>query len=182
MGAPDIATNGSRPGWPPPLYFLPPEALDALPACLRLLLRSHVNGGRRLLTGTQTTAARTGIVSLPLSLSAHRHYSPACPWCRPIARRPAGPGGSTSSATSTSSRPSPSPWSALSTCKCGLAFPRCLRRLTLLGSAAKDSDLLLPARPRPSQAPRLPTTPTPFASARLSTSYGPLPCSPEPRG
>lgn len=153
-------SNGARPGWPPPLYFLPPEVLDALPACVHLFLRSPVNGGRRLLSGTQTTASRTGKVSL-LPLSVRRQCSPACPWYRPIVRRPAGPGASTSSATSTSSRPSPSPWSAQSTCKCGPAFPRCFHRLTFLVCAAKGSNLLLPARPRLSQAPRLRTAQTP---------------------
>lgn len=52
-----------------------------------------------------------------------RSYS-ACLWCRPIAHRRAGPGGSTNSATSTSSKPSPSPWSAPLTCKYGAASAR----------------------------------------------------------
>ena len=57
--------NVARSGRLPPLYFLPPETPAALPACVRLLGRFLVNGGRRLLSGTQITAARTGNVSLP---------------------------------------------------------------------------------------------------------------------
>lgn len=64
MEALDIAAVSSEiglvVGWPPPLYFLPPEAPDALPACFPLLLRSHVNGGWRLLRGTQITATGKG--------------------------------------------------------------------------------------------------------------------------
>jgi hypothetical protein len=46
-----------------PPYFLPPEGRDSLPACVHLLLLVLVNGGWRLLSGTQITAARTGQVS-----------------------------------------------------------------------------------------------------------------------
>ena len=69
MGAPDTAdipaVIGSFGDRTPPFYFLPPEASGALPASVCLFRRSLVNGRRRLLTGTQTTAAHTGKVSLP---------------------------------------------------------------------------------------------------------------------
>lgn len=76
-----------------------------------------------MLSGTQITAARPADASPGPPLSARRQCRScsACLWCRPIVRRRAGPGGSTSSATSTSSRPSPSLWSAPLTCKCGAA-------------------------------------------------------------
>lgn len=107
-----------------------------------------------LLSGTQITVAHRESLLPPVFRSLLvSELASTCLWCRPIARRPAGPGESPSSATSTFSRPSPSPWSAPSTCKCGLALARRFYLHPLVVSAPKDSSLLArPSAPSPSSS------------------------------
>lgn len=93
------------------------EVLDALPACVHLLLHSLFNDEAATAewdSEDRCLPRRLSFPSLPL-LSAGLQRSSICPWCRPVLRRPAGHPVSTSRATSTFSRPSPSPWSAQST-------------------------------------------------------------------